>query len=163
MYYLNFSAMETRKLNAALLILSVVLLGSCTKSVFKTTSDKLMKSWVYEKVTFQKNNSFGKEDVTTDYAGVVLTFNTDFTIDEVNSNTGLTRIGTWKVDYEQDATATATGQTPVASEKLEGTLTDGTNGLVYLLKWKSLSVTNSKIRAYEYKDDGTYCYSLVQK
>lgn len=155
--------METRKLNAALLILSVVLLGACTKSVFKTTSDKLMKSWVYEKVTFQKNNSFSKEDVTTDYAAVVLTFNTDFTIGEVNNTTGTTRIGTWKVDYEQDDNATATGQTPVATEKLEGTLTDGTNGLVYLLKWKSLSVTSSKIRAYEYKDDGTYCYTLVQK
>jgi len=93
----------------------------------------------------------------------VLTFNTDFTIDEVNSNTGLTRIGTWKVDYEQDDYATATGQTPVATEKLEGTLTDGSSSAMYLLKWKSLSVTNSKIRAYEYKDDGTYCYTLVQK
>jgi hypothetical protein len=155
--------METRKLNTALLILSVVLLGSCTKSVFKTTSDKLMKSWVYEKVTFQKNGSFGKEVLTNDYAGVVLTFNADFTIDEVNNTTGATRIGTWKVDYGQDEYAASTGQTPNATEVLAGTLTDATSGAVYLLKWKSLSVTNSKIRAYEYKDDGTYCYTLVSQ
>ncbi len=155
--------METRKLNAALLILSVVLLGSCTKSVFKTTSDKLMKSWVYEKVTFQKNSSFGKDDLTKDYAGVVLTFNADFTIDEVNNTTGATRIGTWKVDYEQDEYSASTGQTTIGTEVLAGTLTDAASGAVYLLKWKSLSVTNSKIRAYEYKDDGTYCYTLVSQ
>ncbi len=153
--------METRKLNAALLILSALLLGSCTKFVFQTTSDKLMKSWVYEKVTFQKNNSFSKEDVTTDYTGLVLTFNADFTIDEVNNTTGATRIGTWKVDYEQDEYAASTGQTTNGTEILAGTLTDATSGAVYLLKWKSLSVTKSKIRAYEYKDDGTYCYTLI--
>jgi hypothetical protein len=156
--------METRKLNAvAVSIATLLLLGSCTKSVFKTTSDKLMKSWVYEKVTFQKNSSFGKEDHTKDYAGVVLTFNDDFTIDEVNNTTGATRIGTWKVDYEQDEYSVSTGQTTNGTEILAGTLTDAASGAVNLLKWKSLSVTNSKIRAYEYKDDGTYCYTLVSQ
>ena len=156
--------METGKLNAvAVSVAALLLLGSCTKSVFKTTSDKLMKSWVYEKVTFQKNNSFGKDDLTKDYAGIVLTFNADFTIDEVNNTTGVTRIGTWKVDYGQDEYAASTGQTSNATEVLAGTLTDATSGAVYLLKWKSLSVTNSKIRAYEYKDDGTYCYTLVSQ
>jgi hypothetical protein len=156
--------METRKLNAlAVSVAALLLLGSCTKSVFKTTSDKLMKSWVYEKVTFQKNSSFGKDDLTKDYAGVVLTFNADFTVDEVNNATGATRMGTWKVDYGQDEYGASTGQTPNGTEELTGTLTDATSGEVFLLKWKSLSVTNSKIRAYEYKDDGTYCYTLVSQ
>lgn len=154
--------METRKFKAIAVSMTLMFtLGSCTKSVFKTTSDKLMKTWSYEKVTFKKNNSLSTKDVTSDFSTITLAFNSDFTLDEVNNTTGSTRVGTWKVDVEQDPYMTASGQSTTATEVLNGTLTDATNGAVYLLKWRSMSVSNSKIKAYEYKDDGTYCYTLV--
>lgn len=138
-----------------------LLFFSCTKEgLFKTSSDKLMGEWRFEKVTFKKDNGIFQKNLTDDYSEVELTFYTDYTFSEIDNATGESYLGSWNIDDDLDNSSINDKGEIVYQEELIGTKTDQTSGIVFLVNWENLNVSKRKVSAIERKDDGTYTYIL---
>jgi hypothetical protein len=138
-----------------------LLLFSCTKEgIFKTSSDKITGDWRFEKVTFKKDNGIFQKNLTDDYSEVELTFYTDYTFSEIDNATGKSYLGSWNIDDDEDNSSINDKGEIVYQEKLIGTKTDQSNGVVFLVNWRNLNVSKRKVTAIERKDDGTYTYIL---
>ena len=138
-----------------------LLLFSCTKEgLFKTSSDKIMGEWRFEKVTFKKDNAIFQKNLTDEYSDVELTFDKDYTFSEIDNSIGQSYIGSWNIDDDQDNSSINSKGEITYQEHLVGTKTDQSNGIVYLVNWQNLAVSKRKVTAIERKDDGTYTYVL---
>lgn len=138
-----------------------LLLFSCTKEgLSKTSSDKIMGEWRFEKVTFKKDNAIFQKNLTDEYSEVELTFHKDYTFSEVDNASGKSYLGSWNIDDDEDNSSIDNKGEKVYQEELVGTKTDQTTGVVFLVNWKNLDVSKRKVTAIERKDDGTYTYIL---
>jgi hypothetical protein len=139
-------------------MLAPLLFLSCTENepLFQSTEDKLQGQWRFERVKFQKNFSFSRTDLTSDYEDLLLEFNDDFSVTMTNTTTGQTLQGSWQVDQEWVGYT----ETTQFMEVLEGALVEPSTGEVQLLDWNNLCVTENKITSFEYKDNGHFSYTL---
>jgi hypothetical protein len=139
-------------------MLTVLLLSSCKEDepLILSTADKLEGQWKFEKVKFQKSLSLARTDLTFDYEDFIVAFNDDFSMTQTNATTGQQLQGTWEVDQEWVGFT----ENSQFMEVLEGALVDPSSGQTQLLDWIYLSVTKNKITAVEYKDGGSYYYTL---
>lgn len=138
-----------------------LLFFSCTKEgFFKTSSDKIMGDWRFEKVTFKKDNAVFQKNLTDDYSDIELTFYTDYTFSEFDNATGKSYLGSWNIDDDEDNSSINDKGEVVYQEELIGTKTDQTTGVVFIVNWRNLNVSKRKVTAIERKDDGTYTYIL---
>ena len=138
-----------------------LLLFSCTKEgLFKTSSDKIMGEWRFEKVTFKKDNAIFQKNLTDEYSDVELTFDKDYTFSEIDNSTGQSYLGSWNIDDDLYNSSINSKGEITYQEHLVGTKTDQAHGIVYLVHWQNLAVSKPKVPAIERKDDGTYTYVL---
>ena len=119
----------------------------------------MMDTWYFEKVEFREFNRLFRDNVTEEFSDLELNFNSDYTLNELNTSSGTSRLGYWEVDVDYIYTGGENAQTTRVEEVI-GTLTDTTSGIVELLNWDNLCVNNRKIVAQEQKNGGTYFYTL---
>jgi hypothetical protein len=153
--------MKTSNSLYTLLPILGLLLFSCTKDgLFKTSSDKIMGDWRFEKVTFKKDNAVFQKNLTDDYSDIELTFYNDYTFSEIDNASGKSYLGSWNIDDDEDNSSINDKGEIVYQEELFGTKTDQSTGVVFIVNWRNLNVSKRKVTAIERKDDGTYTYIL---
>lgn len=119
-----------------------------------------MGEWRFEKVTFKKDNAIFQKNLTDEYSEVELTFYKDYTFSEMDNATGISYLGSWNIDDDENNSSINNKGEKIYQEELIGTKTDQTSGIVFLVNWKNLEVSKRKVTAVERKDDGTYTYIL---
>lgn len=134
---------------------------SCEKNEnpFASTEVRIQGEWRYEKVKFSPHLSLNSTDLTGEYEGVTLNFRGDQTIERTNANSGIVESGSWRVETEI-LYMNENQYQPV--EVLTASLVNFNNQEVTLINWRDLNIKRKKLTCWDYRDGGSYRYTLVR-
>lgn len=141
--------------------LIILITTSCEKNegLFASTESRIQGEWRYEKVKFSPFLSFSSTDLTSEYEGMTLNFREDHIIERTNAITGVVESGSWRVETE--IIYMSENQNRLV-EVLTASLVNFNNQEVTLINWRDLSVKRKKITCWDYRDGGSYRYTLVR-
>jgi hypothetical protein len=131
-------------------IILMIVSGCSQNSIFKAPAVKIQGKWRYETVKFRPYNSFVNQNITDQYIGDVVDFNSDNSLSISSQND--TILGTWSIQDNSTA-ETNQGQSLVIA-------LSNPNGTVTISYLTNLYIGSKKITAYENRGDGTYFYVL---
>jgi len=131
-------------------VILMIVSGCSQNSIFKAPAVKIQGKWRYETVKFRPYNSFVNQNITDQYFGDVVEFNSDNSLSKFTQNDTLP--GTWSI---QDNSTADTNQ----GQSLVMALSNS-NGTVTISYLTNLYIGSKKITAYENRGDGTYYYVL---
>ncbi|MEX0966679.1 MAG: hypothetical protein WD077_05540 [Bacteroidia bacterium] len=147
-----------------LAIISILILSGCSKdnSLFPSTENKLEGQWKYEKVRYCKDWAISGENLTEQYENLIIEFNSDNSLKQVDRISGLEKTGIWSLEEDTYYRYQAEGSQAQYRERLNASLIHPVTDELELLNWKNLMVTKRKITCIEEKDGGTYTYKLIK-
>lgn len=129
--------------------LILVLVAGCTQnSIFNTPAVKLQGKWRYETVKFRPYNSIVSQNISDQYSGEMIEFNSDNSLSK--STVSDTTLGTWSIQDNSNSESSAGQSLVLAISNPNGTVT-----ISYLT---NIYIGTKKITAYENRGDGTYYY-----
>ena len=137
-------------------VASLFIFNSCKKGGFKTSSDRIMGEWYFEKVKFREGGTFRNRNITEDYSDLTVEFTEDFEYIETNGLDGSIRNGIWEI---KSNFTTVNGST-TGGEVMECPIYNPATGLIDIIQWEQLNVTRNRICATEQKMGGTFWYTL---
>ena len=129
--------------------LLLVIVTSCSQSsIFKSPATKIQGKWKIEKVSFRPFNSLVNTDVSSQYSGQSVEFNSDNSLTKYTLSDTLR--GTWNIQQNVYSESSYCENLITAVTNSDGTVTIST--------LTNLNIGTKKIKAYEYRGDGTYYY-----
>tara|TARA_Y100000385_G_scaffold285570_1_gene345724 strand:- start:1940 stop:2407 length:468 start_codon:yes stop_codon:yes gene_type:complete len=153
--------MKSLKTAFILLLLVFPILSSCHKNSFGTTPEqKIVGTWLFEKVKFKPKGNISYTDFTDAYVNCTVTFNDDWTLTAYDAKSDITAYGSWYIDwytnYDEDDVTESTVYV------LIGTMDNTSLGIINDVYWDELVVSNKKLTAIEEKDSGKYKYTMTR-
>lgn len=144
------------------ILAAFVLLSSLMLSCNKEKQDcgrcnQLEGTWRFEKVTFRKDWSVHKTDLTEVYKDIRLHFYNDRTFLYHHSGRKVDLTGYWEMDDEQQSD----GETSTTVTYLDWSAEDG-NGNYEEGKWDNIHISRNGMNATESKYGGVYRFHLVR-
>jgi len=152
-----------RRLKSTFIALLFILpfLSSCNKESFgNTPEEKIVGTWVFEKVKFKPSGQNSYTDFSSAYNNCTMTFQADGVLYAYDAKSKITAEGYWYIDwYVEYDEEDDTDQTIYV---MIGNVTNLDMGVNEDFYWDNLSVRNSKLEGDEYKDNGKYKYTLAR-
>jgi len=151
--------MSLKKYILAFILLSGFTLFSCNKEeqdCGKCT--QVEGTWRFENVTFRKDWSIHKTDLTDVYKDIRLHFYNDRTFLYHHSGRKVDLTGYWEMDEEEQSN----GETTTTVTYLDWSAEDG-NGNYEEGKWDNINISKKGLSAMEGKYGGTYKFHLVRE
>ncbi|MCH2235535.1 MAG: hypothetical protein MK078_14890 [Crocinitomicaceae bacterium] len=139
-------------------IISLFLFSSCKKGGFKTSSDRIMGEWYFEKVRFQEGGTFRNKNITEEFENITVEFTSEFEYIETNGTDGTVRNGTWEINRTSTYYGDEVGN--ISSEVMTFPILDPVSGLIDFVQWEDLRIQRNRIQAIENKTGGRFQYFL---
>ena len=144
-------------------IIALSLFSGCTDyRWFDTTEEKVQGVWTYERVRFKRSAFQSSNDRTAEFQGLSLEFRGDFTFVQRDEINGTEISGNWWLDQEvswYDPEDDVTHFTEI----LSGSFLDPFTNERAFFAWEDLAVTNQKMTFREFRDGGTWNYTLRRR
>ncbi len=133
-------------------VFAAFLFVSCEKDSLNYTERKIVGSWDYTKVKYNRSWSVSTSDLTTDYQSIQMDFNADFSANYSNSETGETGTGLWELTqtYSDDNCVTT----------IYVSFTDDESGELSQVVFENANICNRRMQAYYQEKDGRFRYVL---
>lgn len=145
-----------RTLKVTCLLIISIQLSSC-EDIFKDSEEKIIGTWKYEKVMFQKNHRNYTQNVTSDYSDIILEFTDNHDALLILNESNDTLFGYWEIErYEIYDEYTDT----YANEELLFFEVVNFDNKIDTYIWEGFGIYFDKITATEYMSDGIYTYEL---
>lgn len=153
--------MRSLKTTFIALLLIVPILTSCNKESFgNTPEEKIVGTWLFEKVKYKPSGNSSYTDFTSGYNNCTITFRADGVLSAYDAKSGVTAEGYWYIDwyveYDEDDDSEKTIYVMI------GNVTNIDMGINEDFYWDNLNVRNSKLEGDEDKDNGKYKYTLAR-
>lgn len=137
--------------------LVLFLLVACNKEDKLTYTEKrLIGAWFYSNVDYRPNWGI-KKDITKEYFGQILTFDTDFTLSLENSQTNEIFGGVWQVNQQ---IVNNNNNNSAFNEQVIASYTNSLTGEINQLVWDNFTIYRNRIVANYSAKEGTYYLEL---
>lgn len=145
-----------RTLKVTCLLIISIQLSSC-EDIFKDSEEKIIGTWRYETVKYQRKYKLYTEELTSDYRDILLEFKSNHEVFLTFSETNETLYGYWEIErYEIYDEST---DTYINEETLFYEIVNFEN-IYDTYIWDEFEIFFDQMTATEYMRDGTYTYKL---